>query len=37
MLNCKHSKTPVSPGSKLNKEGQLIDDITSYRALVGSL
>lgn len=38
MFNCSSCKTPVVPGSKLNKtDGDLISDITSFRALVGLL
>jgi len=38
MLNCKPCKYPVLPNSKLSKdEGTSLQDVTSFRALVGSL
>lgn len=38
ILECKPAKSLVSHGSKLNKsEGELLQDVTSYRALVGFL
>lgn len=38
MLNCKPTKSHAFPGSKLSMDnGDLLQDITSYRALVGYL
>lgn len=38
MLNCKPCRSPVLPGSKLVKDkGDILQDITAFKALVGSL
>lgn len=38
MLNCRPIKSPILPDFKLARnEGDLLQDITSYKALVGSL
>lgn len=38
MLNCKACKSPVIPNSKLTlNDGELLNDITTYRGLVGAL